>query len=205
MTKPVNEAGRQGSRSSCKPQTRPPAFVVPGAPKEPLDEITLTARAQKLDAWLAKHPQKTDANVQHWLYQHAWIVDRREVRLVERGRGAEDPDPRRRPGHRLLGYRLAQPRGRRQRPQGGRGEDAVSRVVARLDASHEQRGGITLAELLVTMVILGIVLAGLTGLFSAGLRAETDVAFRLALAVRGAQRAELPPPGGALRERRDAS
>jgi hypothetical protein len=57
-----------------KPQSRPPAFVVPGAPKEPLDEITLTARAQKLDAWVAKHPQKTDANVQHWLYQHAWIV-----------------------------------------------------------------------------------------------------------------------------------
>ena len=57
-----------------KPQSRQPAFVVPGAPKEPLDEITLTARAQKLDAWLAKHPQKTDANVQHWLYQHAWIV-----------------------------------------------------------------------------------------------------------------------------------
>jgi hypothetical protein len=57
-----------------KPQSRQPAFVVPGSPKEPLDEITLTARAQKLDAWLAKHPQKTDANVQHWLYQHAWIV-----------------------------------------------------------------------------------------------------------------------------------
>jgi|1185.fasta_scaffold80861_1 hypothetical protein len=56
------------------PQSRRPAFVVPGAPKEPLDEITLTARAQKLDAWLAKHPQKTDANVQHWLYQHAWVV-----------------------------------------------------------------------------------------------------------------------------------
>ncbi len=54
--------------------SRPPAFVVPGAPKEPLDEMTLTARAHRLDAWLAKHPQKTNANVQHWLYQHAWIV-----------------------------------------------------------------------------------------------------------------------------------
>ncbi|MDQ2910321.1 MAG: hypothetical protein M3R39_04800, partial [Actinomycetota bacterium] len=52
---------------------RPPAFSVPGAPKEPLDEITLPARALRLEAWLAKRP-KTSTNVQHWLYQHAWIV-----------------------------------------------------------------------------------------------------------------------------------
>jgi hypothetical protein len=52
---------------------RPPAFVVAGAPKEPLDEITLSARALRLEAWAAKRP-KTGANVQHWLYQHAWIV-----------------------------------------------------------------------------------------------------------------------------------
>jgi hypothetical protein len=53
--------------------TRPPAFSSPGAPKEPLDEITLPARARNLDAWLAKRP-RTSANVQNWLYQHAWIV-----------------------------------------------------------------------------------------------------------------------------------
>jgi hypothetical protein len=52
---------------------RPPAFSVPGAPKEPLDEITLPARALRLEAWLAQRP-KTSANVQNWLYQHAWIV-----------------------------------------------------------------------------------------------------------------------------------
>ena len=52
---------------------RPPAFSVPGAPKEPLDEITLPARALRLEAWLAQRP-KTGANVQNWLYQHAWIV-----------------------------------------------------------------------------------------------------------------------------------
>ena len=39
-------------------------------------------------------------------------------------------------------------------------------------------GGYTLVELLVTMSILSIVLGGLTGLFSSGLRAETEVAFR---------------------------
>jgi PASTA domain len=53
---------------------RPPAFVVPGAPKEPLDEITLSARAQLLSRWLSAHPQPTNANVKHFLYQNAWIV-----------------------------------------------------------------------------------------------------------------------------------
>jgi hypothetical protein len=52
---------------------RPPAFSVPGAPKEPLDEITLPARALRLEAWLGNRP-KTSANVQNWLYQHSWLV-----------------------------------------------------------------------------------------------------------------------------------
>jgi hypothetical protein len=56
-----------------KRAARPPAFTVPGAPSEPLDEITLPARTLRLEAWLAKRP-RTAANVQHWLYQHAWIV-----------------------------------------------------------------------------------------------------------------------------------
>ena len=53
--------------------TRPPAFIVKNAPKEPLDEITLPARALRLEAWAAGKP-RTASNVQHWLYQHAWIV-----------------------------------------------------------------------------------------------------------------------------------
>jgi len=57
----------------AKPSARPPAFTVPGAPKEPLDEMTLRARALSLESWLANRP-KTPRNVQHWLYQHAWIV-----------------------------------------------------------------------------------------------------------------------------------
>ena len=52
---------------------RPPAFSVAAAPAEPLDEMTLPARALRLEAWVAKHP-RTGRNVQHWLYQHAWIV-----------------------------------------------------------------------------------------------------------------------------------
>jgi hypothetical protein len=54
--------------------TRKPAFAVAGAPTEPLDEMTLIARAKKLDAWVSAHPKRTPAAVNHWLYQHNWIV-----------------------------------------------------------------------------------------------------------------------------------
>jgi hypothetical protein len=54
--------------------TRPPAFAAAGAPKEPLDEIPLTERARRLDAWLRAHPRPTTANVNHFLYQQSWII-----------------------------------------------------------------------------------------------------------------------------------
>ena len=57
------------------PKTRTPAFIVPGAKKEPLDEMPLTDRAKLLGRWLAAHPERTPANVNHWLYQNAWVVD----------------------------------------------------------------------------------------------------------------------------------
>ena len=56
------------------PRRRPPAFVVPGVKREPLDEIPLTSRAALLLRWVAARPKPTDANVRHWLYQSAWIV-----------------------------------------------------------------------------------------------------------------------------------
>lgn len=56
------------------PQSRPPAFVVPGAKKEPLDEIPLTWRAQRLGTWIGAHPKPTNANVEYWLYQNEWVV-----------------------------------------------------------------------------------------------------------------------------------
>jgi hypothetical protein len=68
--KPRHKANRPAK--ATRP-ARPPAFAVPGAPNEPLDEMTLPARAERLESWLANRP-KTTANVQHWLYQHAWIV-----------------------------------------------------------------------------------------------------------------------------------
>ena len=53
---------------------RPPAFHAPGAPREPRDEMPLPKRAWLLGLWLEKHPLPTHANVDHWLYQHAWVV-----------------------------------------------------------------------------------------------------------------------------------
>jgi PASTA domain len=56
------------------PQHRPAAFTVARAPNEPLDEMPLPDRAQLLSSWLGAHPKPTNANVRHWLYQHAWVV-----------------------------------------------------------------------------------------------------------------------------------
>jgi hypothetical protein len=73
--KPAAATPPKKTRTRAKTRSaRPVAFVVPGAPKEPLDEMPLPRRARALGAWLTKHPRPTDANVAHWLYQHAWIV-----------------------------------------------------------------------------------------------------------------------------------
>ena len=60
-------------KTTTRPAARPPAFTLAGAPKEPLDEISLPARALRLQRWASNRP-KTGANVHHWLYQHAWVV-----------------------------------------------------------------------------------------------------------------------------------
>ena len=53
---------------------RPPAFVVPGARKEPLNELPLPDRARLLGRFVEANRQPTNASVKHWLYQHEWIV-----------------------------------------------------------------------------------------------------------------------------------
>jgi hypothetical protein len=74
-TKPaVQKPARKLPRKPVAPVKRPPAFNVPGARKEPLDEISLPARADRLAAWIATKPKRNGANVHRWLYQHAWIV-----------------------------------------------------------------------------------------------------------------------------------
>ena len=71
---PKPKPKRAAPKPAPKPAARPPAFHVPGARKEPLDEIPLPKRASRLQGWLARHPRPTDANVRYWLYQNAWIV-----------------------------------------------------------------------------------------------------------------------------------
>jgi len=73
--KPVAAKPKPAVKKKPASAARPPAFTVHGAPKEPLDEISLPARADQLAAWVATNPKATKKNVQHWLYQHAWIVD----------------------------------------------------------------------------------------------------------------------------------
>jgi hypothetical protein len=60
--------------NAAAPTKRPPAFVVPNAPKEPVKEMPLTKRAQLLAAWIAAHPRPSTPTVRHFLYQHSWIV-----------------------------------------------------------------------------------------------------------------------------------
>ena len=62
------------ARKHVSTRSRPAAFRLPGAPKEPLHEIPLTRRAALLARWIDSRPARTDSNLQHWLYQHAWIV-----------------------------------------------------------------------------------------------------------------------------------
>jgi hypothetical protein len=77
---PVTPAPKPAPKPAAKPAPatkpaakRPPAFVVAGAPTEPLDEMPLRNRARALTKFIATHA-KTKANVQHFLYQHSWIV-----------------------------------------------------------------------------------------------------------------------------------
>jgi hypothetical protein len=67
-------AAKLTPKTAAKPVKRPPAFVVPGAPKEPLKEMPLPNRAELLRTWLVAHPKPTNANVRHFLYQQAWVV-----------------------------------------------------------------------------------------------------------------------------------
>jgi hypothetical protein len=53
---------------------RKPAFVVPGAPREPRDEMPLPQRARLLAERVAAHRKPTPPLVRYWLYQHAWVV-----------------------------------------------------------------------------------------------------------------------------------
>jgi len=69
----IKPATKKAEPKVAAPTKRPPAFVVAGAPTEPLKEMALTQRAELLSSWIGAHP-KTRVNVRHYLYQHSWIV-----------------------------------------------------------------------------------------------------------------------------------
>jgi hypothetical protein len=73
--KPATKPKATEPAKKATPLKRPPAFTVPGGRTEPQNEISLPARADRLAAWIATHPKRTNANVGRWLYQHTWIVD----------------------------------------------------------------------------------------------------------------------------------
>jgi hypothetical protein len=72
QSKPSEKKPAKKKRKAEK--IRKPAFVVPGAPPEPLDEMPLPARALLLQKRLAAHPKPSTDLVNFWLYQHAWLV-----------------------------------------------------------------------------------------------------------------------------------
>jgi len=75
---PPEEPPADEPKSDDKPakdeQVREPAFVVPGAPPEPTDELPLPTRATLLQKRMNAVPKPTRRLVGFWLYQHSWIV-----------------------------------------------------------------------------------------------------------------------------------
>jgi len=65
-------------KSKVTSSKRPPAFSVRGGTAEPLDEMPLSGRAKALGRYVASHPASA-ASVNHFLYQHAWIVTGAEL------------------------------------------------------------------------------------------------------------------------------
>ena len=53
---------------------RTPAFTVVGAPKEPARSQSLPDRVATLAAWIETHHEPVAANLNHWLYEHAYVV-----------------------------------------------------------------------------------------------------------------------------------
>ncbi len=73
--KPVAKATKKPAKKAGKhEQARESEFEVPGAPREPMDEMPLVERARLLQERIAAHETLTPKLVKYWLYQHAWIV-----------------------------------------------------------------------------------------------------------------------------------
>lgn len=64
----------EAASEPAEPETREPDFILAGAPAEPADEMPLPERAQRLGERLDAARKPTRRLVEHWLYQHSWIV-----------------------------------------------------------------------------------------------------------------------------------
>lgn len=71
---PKERQAPQKQKQEPADQKRAPAFHADGAPAEPLDELPLPERARLLQKRLAGKANPTRALVNHWLYQHSWLV-----------------------------------------------------------------------------------------------------------------------------------
>lgn len=72
-TPPKKKPTKQTAPKTTVEKARKPAFLVAGAPREPLDELPLPQRARLLEQRLAGHNASSEL-ASFWLYQHAWIV-----------------------------------------------------------------------------------------------------------------------------------
>ena len=78
----------------ARPRPRKPAFAVPGAPAEPVDEIALSVRAKRLAAWVEAHPTAYDRGGQPLALPAQLDRHRGALRLVGRRRRRCKPSSR---------------------------------------------------------------------------------------------------------------
>ncbi|MGH3058118.1 MAG: PASTA domain-containing protein [Gaiellaceae bacterium] len=71
---PPTETAEAPPAPAAEAEYRTPDFVVEDAPREPADELPLPERARLLEQRVAAAPKSTRKLVNHWLYQHSWIV-----------------------------------------------------------------------------------------------------------------------------------
>ena len=173
-TKTIAAAKKTKVAAKKSASTRTPAFVVAGAPAEPLDEMTLAARATKLNAWSPRTRSGRRAAVDHWLYQHNWIVSGAKFGWSH---GAESLRT------------LVAVDERVQKLWGvGKDSEAVARkalvdregvvtvmLVERWRLLLADESGFTLVELITSMAILLTIMTAFTGLLVSTSRAELDM------------------------------
>jgi hypothetical protein len=71
---PSTETAEAPPAPAAEEEYRQPDFVVEGALREPADELPLPKRARLLEQRAATVRKPTRRFVNHWLYQHTWIV-----------------------------------------------------------------------------------------------------------------------------------